>query len=290
MANTWLKEEEQQFNRSYRLSSWWINNRQKILRILLGGIAGIEILVALFIIWTFVDTFLVSYTTENKSIGQMAILGQSDLFDKNTETAAKELVTGVARTLPASLGVDLYTEITNPNSDWLAVYNYRFVWANGSTKEESGFSLPGETKPLVVFGSEEAVSARGVQIEITSIDWQRVDRHTVSDYETWKGERLNFVIEDLLFATDITIDGKTIGVSSFVVTNQTGFKYYQPAFFVVLYRGSQVVGINKVTLDVLTSGERRNVDVRWFGTLPSADRSEIIPDINIFSSSAYQAL
>lgn len=290
MADTWLKEEGQDFNRTYRLSSWWIGNRGKILRVFLLALAGLEGLIAIFVLWTLIDTFLINYTTENRSIGQMAILGQNDIYSQTSNASAKELSTGVARSLPASLGVDLYSEIVNPNSEWLAEYTYKFVWSGGSSAEEKGFILPGQTKPLVSFGVEEAVSARGIQVEISNIEWQRVNRHMVGEYEIWKQERLNFNIEDLLFATDVSIDGKIIGVSSFSVTNQTGFKYYQPSFFVVLYRGSQVVGINKVTLDALSPGERRGVDVRWFGTLPSADKSEIIPDINIFSPEAYQAL
>lgn len=290
MPDEWLQKEDESTARSYRVSSWWIRNRGPLKRLLIGAGFAVELFVFLFIAWTFIDAFLVSYTKEHRAIGEMAVLGYTDSTTYRRNHEAAPLTLGVARSLPASIGSDMYVEITNPNTEWYATLRYRFVWAGGTSKEETGFILPGESKPFVVFGETDIAVGQAVRVELLSVDWQRIDTHVVGAYETFRDEHLRLPIEDVSFSTDVSIEGKTIGVSSFVVANQTGFNFYQPGFFVVLYRGNQVVGVNKVVLDALAPGDRRTVEVRWFGTLPAADRSTVIPDIQIFSQEAYQAL
>ena len=135
-----------------------------------------------------------------------------------------------------------------------------------------------------------AATPRTPALELTEIEWHRVDHHVVGDYTIWSADRLDLDVRDVAFTSDLAVDSQTIGRVSFVVTNNTAYSYYDPAFFILLKRGPSVVGVNRTTLSSLDSGETREVAVNWFGTLPSVGSVEVVPEINLFDLDVYKPL
>ncbi len=291
MENGFFKEEEKEFQRFYRASSWWVAHREHVKRLGYGVFLVCDVTLLCIALWAFADGFLMSYKAERLAVAEMVAYGQSDLNAYTLANVAKPLQIGDALVLASEGGVvDVYAPLTNPNADWWAEFSYAFRADANETEARKGFILPGQTeKPLIVFATRDLGNARVVELVLSSLVWHRVDRHATGDYAKWEADHLAFDISKPLFETTIPISGKTIGRVTFTVKNKTAYNYYHPVFVVLLKRGNAIVGVNSTTLDSLGE-ESREVALNWFGPLPAAGSVEVLPSINIFDISAYKPL
>jgi hypothetical protein len=286
-----LLEEEKEFRRFYRLSLWWVTHRALLVRIGYGLLIALDAGLLLFAIWHLADAFAFSYEREQRTVYEMVARGQTDLNAYTRGNAAGDLELSEARVLSIGSGrYDLYATVLNPNNDWWAEFEYVFGSGGEEIARGTGFVLPGEKKPVVSLALEAEKPFSIAEFSIVGVKWHRVDHHVVSDYQIWSQDRLDLVVEGARFTTDMKLDGETFGRFSFSVTNKTAFSYYDPVFYLILKRGSSVVGVSRTTLQELESEEEAVVNVNWFGTLPSVSDVEVIPEVNIFDLDVYKPL
>jgi hypothetical protein len=205
--------------------------------------------------------------------------------------AAQDLEVGDGRVI--SIGnnrYDFYTTIQNLNDDWWAEFTYSFLMDDGATDSRTGFILPSAEKPIAELAIESLSPIQSVSLVIEDVRWHRVDHHAVPDYPTWANDRIHFVVSTSSFEKETRFDGQTFGRTSFTIENDTAYSYYDVGVFVLLLRGSSVVGVNRTTLTSLESGVESMVTVNWFGTLPSVSEVQIIPELNIFDLEVYKPL
>lgn len=291
MENGFLKEEEKEDERAYRVSSWWVNHREQVRKVGYGCFVALDAVLVIFATWAFVDGFIVSYGRERLAVAEMVAYGQADLNSRSRAEAAQPLVQGDATVFVSDVGVaDVYAPLTNPNLEWYATFTYVFHADALPTKPVTGFILPNETKPIVVFATKDLGGARAAELVLSDVVWKRVDPHLTGEYAKWSADRLNLEITKPAFQTDVKLGTTTVGRASFTVVNKTAYSYYNPGFIILLKRGETVVGVSRTTLDTLDSGETRDVAVNWFGPLPAAGAVEVVPEINIFDLNAYKAL
>lgn len=286
-----LLEEGKEFRRFYRLSLWWVTHRSLLVRIGYGALIVVDALLLAFAVWHLSDAFAFSYGKEQRAIYEMVVRGQTDLNAYTRGNAARDLEQGEARVMSIGSGrYDLYATILNPNDDWWAKFEYVFESGGEEVARDAGFILPGEQKPVLSLALESDKPFPSVEFSIDNVEWHRIDHHIVSDYQTWSQDRLDLVVEDARFTTDMKLDGEMFGRLSFNVTNKTAFSYYDPVFYLILKRGSSVVGVSRTTLQELESEEETTVNVNWFGTLPLVSDVDVIPEVNIFDLDAYKPL
>lgn len=292
MEEEFLKQEEKEFTRFYRLSGWWVDHRGQVKKVAIGVFIFIDALLLLFVLWTFTDTYLISYNQERLAVAELAVRGVDDLHGYTESRAADSLRIGSAGVI--ALGdsrYDIFGTIENPNTHWYAEVTYRFRTNQGETKEAQTVILPNEKKPVAVFGEELDAVPRQPILEIMDFTWIRVDAHLVGNYDEWLARRFNFEVTDVSFGTDIELEGEDpIGRVSFTVKNNAAYSYYDPSFFIRLLRGNTIVGVTKTTLSEIDTGESINVEVNWFGRIPDASKVEVIPDINVFDLTVYKPL
>ncbi len=293
MANGFLKEEEQEYRRSYRFSLWWVNHREQIKGLAYALFIALDAGFLCFAIWTLADSFLISNSRERLAVAEMAAYGQSDLNAQTLAHAAQPLQPGDALVLAGQGTVaDAYAPLTNPNADWWATFDYAFQSDAGTaTKPQHGFILPGEKeKPLLALATPDLGGAHAATLVLSNTVWHRVDAHVTGDYATWSASHLAFAITNPAFVTNVPFAGKTVGQTTFTVTNDSSYSYYNPAFDVLLMRGSSVVGVNRTVLESLDSGATQQVAIDWFGALPAAGSVSVVPDVNIFDPAVYKML
>ncbi len=291
MENGFLKEQEKEDQRTYRFSLWWVNNRERARRLGLGLFFAFDAALVLFAAWTFLDGFVVSYERERLAMAEMVAYGQADIHARTRAEAARDLQTGPATVLALEDGrVDVYAPLVNPNDDWWVEFTYAFRAGDAQTEPVRTFVLPGQERPLLAFATTELGSARAATVEISDVTWRRVDRHLTGDYATWEAERLDLRVTDAQFEPSVPLDGRTIARVSFTVTNASAFSYYDPVFFVLLRRGTSVVGVSQTTVDSLDAGATRGISLNWFGPVPAVSTVEVVPHLNIFDLNAYKPL
>lgn len=289
--NGYLKQEPDEFQRKYKVSSWWLRNKETLRKIGIGLFIAFDTILIGFVLWTFIDTYLVSYQEEQGAVVGMISQGQQDIRSYSQAHAAEPVDTDEPRSFFVQDNrYNVYTTIENPNTEWYATFEYSFNYNGEETDRIPGFVLPGEERPLAILGVESDSTPRGLEINLHNFEWHRVDRQAVGEYEEWKEDHLDFIIEDATFTSDIEVDGERIGRSSFTVTNNTAYSYFEPTFYILLQRGGSVVGVNRAVVSGLEPGEERQVRVNWFGTLPAVTQVEVIPAINIFDEDAYREL
>jgi len=285
-----LLEAEKDYQKQYRLSSWWIESRAGVKRLGLILFACADLLLIAFVAWTFVDVYVVSYADEQRAVLELAAYGQGDLRAYSSATAADDLEAGKATAVLSTTGTyDLYATLTNPNPDWWAEFAYAFTSSAGTTDQADGYILPGAEKPIIAYLVESLAAPRSVSLVISEVVWHRVDHHVTGDYAQWFDDRIGFDISNASFES-VELDGKTIGRVSFTVKNNTAYSYYEPAFTATLLRASSVVGVTGTSLSDLDSGEEQNVTINWFGTIPNVSKVEISASVNPFDILSYKPL
>ena len=286
-----LLEEEKEFKKQYSFSLWWVNHRDQIKKISLWILIGIDTLLVLVVLWGFLDSFALSYGKEQRAVAETVVYNQEDLRAYSVARAASPLTESDTRIF--SIGdqrFDFYANVENPNLDWWAEFTYKFTYDGGETKTVKSFILPNKSKPVVELAVTSSISLRDVTFQILDTTWHRVDHTSIKDYVTWEKDRLNLEIKDAVYFEATKIEDKPISRTSFSVENNTAFSYYRPTFYILLKKGSSVVGVNRTILETLESGAKQQVDLNWFGVLPSVSQIEVIPEINLFDSMSYQAL
>ncbi len=278
-----LLQEENEFKRSYKFSLWWVEHRAFLRRLAYGIFIAFDGILLLFVLWAMLDSFALSYGDDEREVAKIVAYGQTDLHGYTTANAADPIES--EQVLVFGIGdnrYDFFVPLSNPNSDWWVEFTYSFAFDAGSTTPAEGFLLPGQTKPIVSLAVTSQTSVRDAQIEFSNVRWHRLDHHEISDYVTWQEDRLRLIITDATFS-------KEAG-STFTVYNNTAYSYFDPEFLVLLKRGAAVVGVSRATVASLGVGERQEISLNWFGTLPAASSVEVIPDIHLFDPDVYQRL
>lgn len=291
MTNGFLSEEEAPAKKQYRRSLWWIEHRQQLKKAALGVWIAIDAFMLVSALWMFADAFLISYTSEQRAVAEMAVLGQTELRSYARATSAQDL----SFDKPSAFDIggsryDLFTTLTNPNADWYAEYEYFFTVGEVAMEPVAGFILPGGKKPIASLAYDSETRPQDVTFTLQNVQWHRVDPHEIADYAIWSAERLNLIVQDVNFSTDLVIDDKTIGRVTFSVKNQTAYSYWEPVFYILFKRGDGVVGVTRTTLPQFEAGQTREVVVNWLDLLPAATKVEVYTDLNIFDVETYMPL
>lgn len=286
-----LLQEEKEFKRFYKWSLWWVEHRAFLRRLAYGAFMVVDGLLLSFVLWSMLDSFAISYGDDEREVAKVVAYGQGDLRAYSVANAADDILPEQIQVF--SIGnnrYDFYANLSNPNADWWVEFTYSFAFDAGSTTPAEGFLLPGQTKPVVSLAVTSQSSVRDAQFELTNVRWHRVDHHVIPDYVMWQGDRLRLTITDAVFSKETGFESDVFGRTTFTVHNNTAYSYFDPEFLVLLKRGQAVVGVNRATFASLGVGEKQEISLNWFGTLPAVTSVEVIPDIHLFDEDVYKRL
>ena len=286
-----LLQEEKEDSKQYRKTLWWVEHREGLVKLGMILLAIFDASLILFVGWSAIETFFLSAGPERRSLIESVSNNQEDLRAYTVARAAAEISVTDSQVFSSGENkYDFYAQLENPNADWWAEFQYQFVFDGGSTSVKKGFILPGSSKPVVelAFPSTEGVANAAFQFQ--RVSWHRIDRHVIPDYEKWSQDRLGLEIKDPTIMQDDTVGANGLFRTTFTVRNNTAFSFDHPTFYLLLKRGPNVLGVNQMVLQTLSSGESRDLVVNWFGVTPSASLVEVVPDLNIFDASSYKSL
>lgn len=283
-----VDQEQKEFERFYKTSLFWIKLRPTSRRVGLLTFFLVDTMLLLIFVWSFLDYGVFDFFKERAQLAEI-IANSTDLRPISQDRGAK----GISELETGAFGLtdnraDFYSVVSNPNADWYVRFNYYFSYGGVQTEPVVGFLLPGETeKTLVQLGVPVESVPRTAQIILTDVKWTRVDTHEISDYESFANDRLNFSFEQVDYERDVDLNGTKIGRSTFVLTNNTAYGFWEPIFVIVLRRNSSIVGVTTTTVPGLDAGEARSITVNWFGTIPSSNSTEVETVIDILDASVF---
>lgn len=268
------------------LAHFWNRNRLTIRKSGYGALIGICILIWLFVLWTLLDAYAISYPRESRIPlrifqNQQALL---PLFQKGPAPLKPSSVQLFTNT---DNRVDALVELENPNEIWWAEFDYVFIVSGKETTTRKGFILP-KTRRYLAEPGINANSGRA-EIQLKNIAWKRIDPNQVGTDLTSYIESRQLTIKDVNYARNVSIGEKLIGQSTFTVENQTAYGYYDPEWIIILMRSGNPAAITKITTDQISAGESKSFSINWFDQPAGITETLIQPNINILNPASFIA-
>jgi len=276
--------EEQFTDRQLKVGTWYVERKNRLQKIGLIILIAFDALAIIFVLWTLVDLYLISWKYDvilRQEIAQSRITGQAV-----SATAPEKLKNLATYNFASGDKIDFVAQVQNPNLDWYATFTYQFASEKYASEIQKGFILPGEEKYLAVLGAKDAGAFRNAQIVFNDFSWHRIDHEKIRNIDSWLKDRLNFEIKDEKHTTAFE-GSRDIGRTSFTVKNNSAFGYWSVGFPVVLLRGRVPQAVNYITLEQLDAGETRKVDVNWFEQLPATTEITILSEVNVFDPTVF---
>lgn len=279
MANNNQDISEKQLNIAY----WYVNHKLQIRKILIGLFIAADVIVCLMPI----ILFIVNHESMKNTLQEQAqSLENNMIFSQYTKAyqAQKLKSTGISVIKRADGNIDAMAKITNPNTDWyVKSFDYKFIFGDQESEQRTSFILPGQEKYVMAFNIA-ITSAGSARLEVSNIIWQRILKKDVSDIAEFIADRTNIEVVDIEQVS--SAQGK-FSKTVFTITNNTAYNYWDVDLSILLYQQSKLVGISSIKAEQLLSGEKREIEVGWTGSLPSVNKVVVDPRVDVFNPDSY---
>lgn len=181
---------------------------------------------------------------------------------------------------------DAVADLINPNSRFLATFDYYFVIGETKTPVQKTFLMPGESRLVAHLGIADGAGS-APQIVLENIKYERISAHKVADTGSWQAYRLNFQVSDFVFLKSLAQEGANTDALQFKLTNASPYSYVNADFYVGLLQNGQMVGILPLHLDSINSMETKDIDLRNFSSGLSVTEIALYPIINLYDEGVY---
>jgi hypothetical protein len=274
--------------RQLQLASFWARHALLMRRIGFGALIVLCLSLWGYVFWSIVDGYAISYPRESRIMTTL-INGPTQLHNQITSLTPSPLqITDVALFPNTDGRMDLFAQITNPNSYWWASFAYRFIIpGQATTTMNYGFVLPGATQDMSSLGFTGPTEGALVQLE--EMTWHRVVPASVqNNYPAFAQDRAGFVIDAPTYAPDAVQYGSVrLGQSNFILRNPTAYGYHEVDLHLLLMRQGIPVALQRLRVERLLPGESRSLTVTWPDPDLAADSLEVHPSVNILDPAAY---
>ncbi|HLC63775.1 MAG TPA: hypothetical protein VJK25_00295 [Patescibacteria group bacterium] len=251
---------------------WFVANQDKIRKIGLGLLILVCILIWISPIYGLV-LYLAQFSQEQQIFDGLARqeINFADFIAENHPEALRFSEPQIIYT--GGNKYDFVAQVTNPNPDrGVTKLAYRFAAGNFYGPASIISLLPGQTAYLTSLANESPVRLSGAALEIIKLEWQGLRA------------RLDSLENPLELAgtTYGTVDNNSRFRVNFTATNISLKNYWQVDFQGILFSGSNIVGVNQISLAEFLAGESREVEISWFEGLPRVSRVEVIPLVDVY--------
>lgn len=271
------------------VSSWWVRHQLQLRMLGYGTLAVAIVGLWGYAAWSVLDAYIISYQRESQI---PAMIAQNQLAQGGlTQTTPEPVQASSVLVFQNTDGrKDILVQISNSNPQWWTELTYKFRIGSEETPERKGYILPSSQRYLAESGWKgQGASASAAELEITDMRWHRIDPLQVKrDYTAFAAERLRFQIEEPSYASDLSINGNTVGQSSFVLRNASGYGFWGVDLTIILTRLGTPIGVTTLNAREIKPGEARSFTVHWFENMPSnVSETNIYADVNILDQSVY---
>lgn len=269
---------------------WLVEHRRIIITIFYGFIAAIAILTWGYFLLSF-GGYLIFGMRNDQNIISEIISGAAIDHSVVINQSPKNLRFGNVKTIKLDDNkYDFTVEVTNINEQHWGVFDYYFISNGNEIGHAEEFILPNESKYLYLLGEELGRQPSGVEVKIENLRWNRIDKSKYPDWDQFYEDHMRFEISDEEFIPESQSElSEKIGLNvlKFKIKNDTAYSYWEPVFSIRLMSRSTIIGVQKIVVNNLTSGETRDVEITWPGELSKVGEILVVPEINIIDKNVY---
>lgn len=270
-----------------KLASFWVHHRPLLRRIGYGALTAIAGACWLFVLWSLLDAYAISYPREARI---SSVIIQNQLAIEGLQASApRPIEPSQATIFDITEGrQDILIEIMNQNKNWWAEFDYQFDMSGERTPMRKGYILPNGRRYLTELGYKPTTRGRTAKLVVENMRWIRINPTAVEgNYQTFADTRLQFLVENAAYTRDLTIGTQTVGQSSFSLMNESAFGYWNPSITVVLFRGTTPVGVTTIERAQIKPGETVPMTINWFDNLAGISRTDVQVSVNILDQAVY---
>lgn len=271
------------------LSEWFLKHK-----LLLGRIGTIVLGVIAFGLlgfssWKWGEYLIIGYDEDRRLVEEQVALFQN--YEALQPLYAAQDITvsppAVFRSAPGKY--DFIAAVVNPNEQHVVLLQYQFIFPGWETSVAETTILPGERRPIALFGVEIPSTPTNVRLSLISEKYRRIDSHLIPNARAFAEERIKFRGDRVQFFERFLGDGASVPRVTFDLSNDSAYSYWQPAFYIELLSGGNTIGAASLILDRFLSGEKRAIDLRLFGDVRGVTDIRLSPVVNVFDPSVYMA-
>ncbi len=273
-------------NKSLQIATWYAKHDETLHKIILLTLIVWIVATLGSSVFFIGKYFIVDYPIDqvnlkNLSYSYVSPEIQSHFAPDQLEFSSPQIFSGITNRY------DLVSNVSNPNTNWVARIMYQFEYSGGgSTESHEAVILPKEDHPLVVFGHESETPPSSATLRVLATTWERVDPHEIADPVKYIAERINISVDGFQY-----IDNPSSQIGSpiiqFSVSNNTVFDFWEFSSIVEFKRGEEVVGVSPLVISNFKGGETRDVSLGVVSSITSVDSVDIIPLVNVFDTEVY---
>lgn len=272
-----------------QVANWWVRHNVFLSRL---GYATLVLLIAVFwgyVFWSLTDAYIISYPREQRI---PAIIASNQKLKANlTANAPDAIQTSPVANFAGTEGRrDLLTEITNPNKDWWAEFDYQFKFGEESTPLRKGYILPGGQRYLTEVGWKSPTGgATGVpEFVVNNLAWHRVDPAKVErDYNEFAATRLQLHADQPTYSNNLKVGNQTVGQTNFNLQNGSAYGFWSVDLTVVLFRNNAPVAVTQLNQTSVKPGESRSISINWFDNLTGISNTVVQANVNILDPNVF---
>ncbi len=270
-------------DRELKISQWYIEHKLLLKKILIAFLLLVSFVTFSLTIYSFAYYFIKGEKKQEQMINSVLTetvnINQYKQYHK-----VKKLKFSHLYVLNSSKNksYDFAIEVYNPNSRYLALFDYSFYYSNKKTDKKSAYILPKQKKFLFILAWKTGNRPSNVRFNYENFHWKRISKHDIADLTSYIKSHLNFDIKNVKL-----VKGQDLSTIKFDFKNTTPYNYWELNFNILLRYGDRLTGINNLVLGQIRSGDERKIRFVWQGELPNYDSIKIMPLVNIFDKNVY---
>jgi len=273
--------------RKMNFGLWLSLNRKRIWRIVIILLIAVSALMFIYSTYNYIYYFLYGRQADKELINEITS-NQIDTAAYREANAPQDLELGSVSVFSVQGKYDIFVPLNNVNAKHTGSFDYCLQDVNEADIIcDHSFILPNSKKSIVIVGQELSDRPQGLKMVIKNIFWQRLNAHSIPDWNEYKNNHLNLEISDLKYTAPDTRSKAPFHSLSFTATNFTPYHFAKLPLDVILYNGNLVSGVNMYNLDNFLSGEQREISFSWPAAGERVSKVEVLPDVNILDSQVY---
>ena len=265
-------------------SFWYVKHKALLYKILIISLISINSVFAFFGIWKWGSYLLGWQDAQRVQQSLSAAINYTGIHPHFGAQPIQAINTQIFSSRENKY--DAVAELVNPNSRFLAKFNYYFIVGGEKTPVQKTFLLPGESRLVAYLGIKDGAGSTPI-IVLENIEYQRISAHKISDTAGWQAARLNFQVSDFVFLKSLAQEGANTDAIQFKLTNASPYSYVAANFYVALLQSGQMIGILPLRLDSISSLETKDIDLRNFVAGLSVTEIALYPIINVYDEEVY---
>ncbi len=269
----------------FKRALWFVKNKLLLYRLLIIFLIIFSTITIGFSLWNGFNLLMYDLTVKPELERQLSMSVDYTALHPVFSPIPIEILNSYV--LPGGTNkVDALSEATNPNQRFIVYFDYYYDFNGIVTERRSTFLLPGESRPITVFGLDSTAYAGSANLMVENVRFKRVDAHSVPDVISWQEQRMDFSTSDFTYAFAGEA-GQSAHAIRFSLKNNTAYGYKNPKFLLGLYQNGGMVGIMPFDLTNFDSLESRQIDLRNFVQNLVVSEIRLYPLIDLYNKEVY---